>query len=54
VLRIVTGHSIRCMSHVNVVQKRAGTILSDGIINIFYVLCDFYGHSSSTQLSLFV
>jgi hypothetical protein len=32
------GHSIRCMSYVNVVRKRAGTILSDGINKYFLSL----------------
>jgi hypothetical protein len=33
------GHSIRCMSDVNVVQKRGETILSDGINKYFYLFC---------------
>jgi hypothetical protein len=45
------GHSIHCMSDVNVVRKQGegGTILSDGI-NKYSVsfLCVFYGLSSGT------
>jgi hypothetical protein len=39
------GHSIRCMSDVNVVPKWVGTILSNGIIVSF---CVFYGLSAGT------
>jgi hypothetical protein len=43
------GHSIRCMSDVNVLRKRAGTILSDGINKyLLHFLCGFYGFSSGT------
>jgi hypothetical protein len=43
------GHLIGCMSDVNLAQKRAGTILSDGINKYFlYFLCGFYGLSSET------
>jgi hypothetical protein len=32
-------NKIRCMSDVNFVRKRAGTILSDGINKYFYLFC---------------
>jgi hypothetical protein len=41
------GHSIRCMSDVNIMRKRAGTILSEGINKyLLSLLCGFYGLSS--------
>jgi hypothetical protein len=43
------GHSIRCTCDVNVVRKRAGTILSDGINKYFSrFLCGFYVLRSGT------
>jgi hypothetical protein len=43
------GHSTRCTSDVNVVRKRAGTILRDGINEYYLSFCVFfYGISSGT------
>jgi hypothetical protein len=42
-------HSIRCMSDVNVVRMRAGSILSEGINKYFLsFLFGFYDFSSGT------
>jgi hypothetical protein len=35
------GHSSRCMGDVNVVRKRAGTIMSDSINTFYIFLCGF-------------
>jgi hypothetical protein len=48
---VFLGHSVHHMSDVNIVQKRAGIILSDGInIYLSSLLCGFYGLGLGTIL----